>query len=195
MVEPDLGADQKPVYAADGPFIDVSVNGDNANGQQTTSKANFDQWYRTVPGVNIPYLVHLYSEPNGKLRTFQSNAFFPLDGAGWGNTPGQEHNFRFTTEVHVRFTYRSGGIFTLTGDDDIWVFVNHHLAIDLGGLHSPATKTLALDSESAVLGIQVGKIYDLDFFHAERHTTQSNFQMDTNLDFSDCGVVLPDGAQ
>ena len=193
IVLPDLGVDQKPVYAGDGPFIDGAVNGDNANGQQTTSKANFDQWYRTVPGVNIPYLVHLYSEPNGKLRTFQSNAFFPLDGAGWGNTPGQAHNFGFTTEVHVRFTYRSGGIFALTGDDDLWVFVNHHLAIDLGGLHSPATKTISLDTESAVLGIQVGKVYDLDLFHAERHTTQSNFQMDTNLEFSECGIVVPDG--
>ncbi|MEO7036540.1 MAG: fibro-slime domain-containing protein [Polyangiaceae bacterium] len=192
IVLPTLGSDRKPVYSADGPFIDVSVNGDDANGQQTTSKANFDQWYRTVPDVNKPYLVQLYSEINGTLRSFHSDSFFPLDGAGWGNTPGLDHNFSFTTEIHARFTYRRGGTFTMTGDDDLWVFVNHHLAIDLGGLHSSASKTLALDTESASLGIEPGEVYDLDLFHAERHSTQSNFSMDTDLDFSECGILLPD---
>jgi fibro-slime domain-containing protein len=199
IVKPDLGSDQKPVYSADGPFIDLAqpIPGsnppttDDANGQQTTSKQDFDQWYRNTPGVNKPYIVYLYFEPNVGVLTFQSTAFFPLDGAGWGNAPNP-HNFGFTTEVHTKFTYKGGETFAFTGDDDLWVFINDKLAIDLGGLHSQASKSISLDAQAKALGIGVGNTYDLDLFHAERHTTASDFRVDTNLEFTNCGTVVPD---
>ena len=43
-----------------------------------------------------------------------------------------------------------------------------------------------------VSGIQVGKVYPFDMFQAERHTTESNFRADTNLEFVDCGTIVPD---
>ncbi len=180
IVKPVLGDDQKPVYASTGPFIDPK------NGPQTTSKMAFDEWYRATPNVNKPYIVYLYFQPNGNVLTFQSNAFFPLDGQGWGNTPGQTHNFGFTTEVHTKFTYKGNETFKFTGDDDLWVFINNKLAIDLGGLHPQATNTVDLTT----LGLTVGKTYNLDLFHAERHTNQSNFSVDTNLEFTNCGTVI-----
>ena len=194
IVLPDLGADRKPVYSAapDSPFIDVSVNGDGANGQQTTNKANFDQWYRNAPGVNKAYQVFLDSVPNGALRTFATDAYFPLDGAGWGHTPGLTHNFSFTTEVHAKLNYRAGAVFTLTGDDDLWLFVNHKLIIDLGGVHMQSTKSISLDAVAADIGIKVGESYDFDLFHAERHSGGSTLRMDTNIEFSDCATMLPD---
>ncbi len=191
IVNADLGADQKPVYSANGPFVDKSVNGDAANGQQTTSKADFDQWYRNTPGVNKPYIVYFYFEPNAGVLTFQSTAFFPLDGAGWGNAPNP-HNFGFTTEVHTRFTYKGGETFSFTGDDDLWVFINNKLAIDLGGLHPQVSNKISLDAEAKKLGIAVGTSYNLDLFHAERHTDASDFRVDTNLEFTNCGTVVPD---
>jgi len=203
IVMNDLGTDQKPVYATagGGPFIDTAVNGDANNGQQTTSKADFDQWYRATPGVNKPYIVYLYFEPNNGVLTFESEAFFPLDNAGWGNTcamedtkkcPKQPHNFGFTTEVHTRFNYKGGETFAFTGDDDLWVFINNKLAIDLGGLHQSTSKTVSLDAAAKALGITVGSAYNLDLFHAERHTSASNFRVDTNLEFTNCGTVIPD---
>jgi len=36
-----------------------------------------------------------------------------------------------------------------------------------------------------------GGTYDLELFHAERHTNASNFRVDTNFVFVDCGVVIP----
>ncbi|HWZ90555.1 MAG TPA: fibro-slime domain-containing protein [Polyangiaceae bacterium] len=197
IVKPDLGADQKPVYASTGAFIDP------VNGQQTTTKANYDEWYRNTQDVNKPFLVYLYFEPNNNVLTFQSMAFFPLDGAGWGNScnepdanpktcPKQQHNFGFTTEVHTRFNYKGGETFAFTGDDDLWVFINHKLAIDLGGLHPQASDMVSLDAAAKTLGITVGNAYDLDLFHAERHTTASDFRVDTNLEFTNCGTVLPD---
>ncbi|MEO7033504.1 MAG: fibro-slime domain-containing protein [Polyangiaceae bacterium] len=180
IVTAALGSDQKPVYAATGAFMDP------VNGQQTTSKMLFDEWYRATPNVNKPYIVYLYFQPNGNVLTFQSTAFFPLDGKGWGNTPGQNHNFGFTTEVHTKFTYKGNETFKFTGDDDLWVFINNKLAIDLGGLHSKATKTVDLTT----LGLTVGETYNLDLFHAERHTSASNFSVDTNLEFTNCGTVI-----
>ena len=182
IVKSELGTDQKPVYAVTGPFMDPS------NGQQTTSKMYFDEWYRATADVNKPYIVYLYFQPNGNVLTFQSSAFFPLDGKGWGNTPGQAHNFGFTTEVHTKFTYKGNETFKFTGDDDLWVFIDNKLAMDLGGLHPPATNQVDLST----LGLTVGKTYKSDLFHAERHTSASNFSVDTNLEFTNCGTVIPE---
>jgi len=106
----------------------------------------------------------------------------PLDGLGWGNTPGQTHNFHFTSEIHGTFTYRGGEIFQFTGDDDVFVFVNGKLALDLGGVHGPESQTIDFDASAAQLGIAIGSKYRLDVFHAERHLVQSTFRMVTTID-------------
>jgi len=72
------------------------------------------------------------------------------------------------------------------------VFINNKLAIDLGGLHSKQTDSISLDTQAAALGIKVGAAYNLDLFHAERHTSASNFRVDTNLEFTNCGTIVPE---
>jgi fibro-slime domain-containing protein len=193
MVEVDLGADLKPVYTG----VCEAANADNEDlcpeQQQSTSAAAFSQWYRADATVNRAFLLKLSFEPDGTgLFTFDSNMFFPLDGQGLGNTPGQDHNFGFTTEVHTEFIYRGGEVFTFTGDDDLWVFINKKLAIDLGGLHPAVTGTINLDMAAGQLGIATGNYYTLDLFHAERSPSASNFRVDTSLEFTNCGIFVPD---
>lgn len=180
IVKDDLGPDQKPVYAHTGSTI------------YTTSPENFRQWYVNTLGVNKPYKLYLFLVPtqaDSTLYTFQSEFFFPVDGAGWGNE-GHDHNFHFTTEFHVRFKYNGGEHFTFIGDDDLWVFINRKLAIDLGGLHSRQQGTVALDDQAVRLQMVVGNTYPLDMFHAERHTHESKFRIDTNMELVDCNITV-----
>jgi fibro-slime domain-containing protein len=52
-------------------------------------------------------------------------------------------------------------------------------------------QSVSLDARARDLGIVPGNTYSLDLFHAERHQSQSNFRVDTNLQFVNCGVIVP----
>ncbi len=174
IVQTTLGADGKPVYAG------------SADNPTTTSKENFDQWFRDVAGVNQAVSFPITLSKVGSVYTYENGAFFPLDGKAFGNET-RDHNFHFTYELKTTFQYNGGETFKFVGDDDLFVFINKKLAIDLGGVHGAQTAEVNLDAEATKLGIEKGKVYPLDFFFAERHTSESNFRIDTTLDFVSCG--------
>jgi fibro-slime domain-containing protein len=169
IVQPDLGMDDKPVYAG------------NPSTPTTTTAANFNQWYNDVDGVNQSFTVPIeLLEIQPGLFEYSNNMFFPIDDQGWGNE-GNNHNFHFTLEMHTNFLYEGGEVFSFEGDDDLWVFVNGKLGIDLGGVHGPLAGSIDMDMQAGSLGLQIGEVYALDFFFAERHTTQSNFKITTTI--------------
>jgi hypothetical protein len=47
-------------------------------------------------------------------------------------------------------------------------------------------------AQAGKLGLTVGKMDPFDMFQNERHTTQSNFRADSDLELVDCGAIVPE---
>jgi fibro-slime domain-containing protein len=155
-----------------------------------------------------------------------TDSFYPLDGKGWVLAGDEtvasgscQHNVSYTSETHFWFEYQGGESFEFKGDDDLWVFINGKLALDLGGLHVSQDARLTLDADTdgagadtadgtadkfergvttndVALGLVLGGVYELIMFHAERNECGSNFKVtlkDFNKPKSVCKSTCGDG--
>lgn len=176
IVADQLGADGEPVYAG------------NPTTPTTTGKANFDQWYHDSPGVNEPTPFALPLTGDLASFSFTSDEFFPIDDKLFGNE-GLPHNYAFTLELHGNFRYQGGETFDIAGDDDVWVFVNKTLVVDLGGVHSTEEGNIDVTPLASSLGLVQDQVYPLDVFFAERHTSGSTLHV--TLSGPDLCIVGP----
>jgi fibro-slime domain-containing protein len=170
MVQPYLDNENKPMV-----------------GTEDFYSSHLSEWYRTIDGTNLEFNheIQLTDQGDGTF-VYDDNQFFPMDryiGFGMDIENYPDHNYLFTSEFNLKFLYEPNQEFTFKGDDDLWVFINGVLAIDVGGIHSPVEATVNIDNFNAntMMGMQYGQKYPMHIFHAERNPTQSNFKITTSI--------------
>lgn len=200
LVAPELDDTGRPVLSEMASLL-------TSEAREIESAQSFDQWYRNLPGVNRVHrrTLRMDFNPATGFYSFRDLEFFPLNGLGpnpngsdgpdFGFEPNA-NNFYFTTEVDTSFLYTDPRgrdhrfELTFTGDDDLWIFINGRLALDLGGTHFSVSGTLDVDDLAEEFGLEPGSVNRLQVFHAERRQQFSAFELQTNFELAP-SILVP----
>ena len=144
------------------------------------SAASFAKWYKDTPGTNLStvHTIELVKNASG-VYEYLDDAFHPIDNQLFGNQD-QSHNNYFTYAISAPFVHHAcaGTFFEFLGTDDAWLFINGKLAMDLGGVVPGTSQYVEIDR---IAGLQDGQTYTMQFFYAQRQSSQAVFHMRTNM--------------
>jgi fibro-slime domain-containing protein len=155
---------------ASGTFNSITPTSNN-----TTATARYATWFRDtntlgydVSVIRSSLLLNQVGGAASDVYEYASAAYFPLNGLGHGTTCGNEvtpgccsgvcagRNYGFTTELRYFFQYQGGETLTFRGDDDVWVFINGRLAVDVGGVHCAEAGRVVLGDSNSTCSVHGG---------------------------------------
>lgn len=180
MVDSQLGVDGLPEYIGAGGYGNVE------------SSATFDNWWTGNAASSRAISLQLDETSSPGVFEYSNSAFFPIDGELLGNETN-DHNYHFAMKLTGQTSFRELDEFEFEGDDDLWVYIDGKLVMDLGGVHSPLSSSISGADLMSGHGLLEDTLYDLDIFFAERHTVQSNFRITTGFRVTDPSEVPEPG--
>lgn len=178
----------KSYYVFDGGYDGIVYDANNGGISCTASQSNKEMVYFTSYSATtaIPFL------PTTGSSTFrQTNSpYFADDGVSDRTSATHStqigRDYSFAMEGHGQFVFDTDSdlYFSFEGDDDVYLFINNKLVMDIGAAHSITGATFKMNDYIKECGLKDGEMYDFDFYYMERHSYGSNIRIETNIDVS-----------
>lgn len=188
----------KTYYVFDGGYDGVTYNANDGSISHVNGRSSKDMVYYTTESDTT---LHPFLPTTGSTTFQQTNTPYFLDsGASERSAASFEsqigRDYSYSMEGHGQFVFNTEDnlYFTFEGDDDVYLFINNKMVMDIGAAHSITTSTFNLNDYIKECGLKDGEMYDFDFYYMERHSYGANIRIETNIDVTSKYIDTVKGA-